>query len=231
MVISGTGNIGIGTTSPGARLHVKGAGYPASFGFFDTDAGGQDAGLRFYEAGVAKSHLFHNAATNTLNLFGEGYTGISVNAVGAVGIGTASPNYALDVRGTIGNNATLYHSDRRWKSHIETLSNSLERIRMLRGVSFDWKRKEFDAMNFPEGKQIGLIAQEVEEIVPEVVSTAADGFKSVDYAKLVSLLIEAVKDQQQQIESEQVQIEELKALVRSLVESSSNKPATTYGQK
>jgi len=199
-IIRAGGGVGIGTNSPGAGLHVKGSGFPKSFGYFDTDSIYQDAGLRFYEAGVEKSHLFHQAGTNTLNLYGDGYTGISINADGEVGIGTTAPNYTLDVRGTIGNFATLYHSDRRWKDNIQTLSNSLDKVQQLRGVSFDWKRDECADMNFPEGRQIGLIAQEVEEVIPEVVSTAAGGYKSIDYAKLVALLIEANKEQQKQID-------------------------------
>ena len=55
-------------------------------------------------------------------------------------------------------------------------------------------------MNFNEGKRIGLIAQEVETIIPELVSTGKDGYKSVEYTNLVALLIEAVKDQQKEIE-------------------------------
>ena len=55
-------------------------------------------------------------------------------------------------------------------------------------------------MNFPEGKRIGLIAQEVEEVIPELVHTADDGYKSVEYANLIAVLIEAVKEQQKQIE-------------------------------
>jgi Ca2+-binding EF-hand superfamily protein len=56
-------------------------------------------------------------------------------------------------------------------------------------------------MNFPDGRQIGLIAQEVEEVIPELVNTTDNGYKSVDYAKLVSVLVEAVKEQQKQIEA------------------------------
>lgn len=141
-----------------------------------------------------------------------------------VGIGTDSPNYRLDVRGTIGNTATLYHSDRRWKKNITSLTNSLDKVQRLRGVSYDWKRSEFAEMNFPEGKQIGLIAQEVEIVLPEVVRTGTDGYRSVDYCKLVALLIEANKEQQRQIEShkeqitsQQEQLIELKELVNQLI--------------
>ena len=128
---------------------------------------------------------------------------------GDVGIGTTSPNYTLDVRGTIGNNTTLYHSDRRWKKDIAPLNDALKSITCLRGVSYKWKQDEFPEMNFPSGRQIGLIAQEVESVVPEVVNTANDGYKSIDYARLIAVMTEAIKTQQEQIENLKSRIEDL----------------------
>ena len=64
-------------------------------------------------------------------------------------------------------------------------------------------------MNFSEGTHIGLIAQEVEEVLPELVDTDTDGFKSVAYANVVAVLIEAVKEQQKQIANQQEQITRL----------------------
>ncbi len=215
-LIRASGGVGIGTNTPLARLHIKGAGFPTSFGYFDTESTSQDAGLRFYEAGTIKSHLYHQASTNTLNLYGEGFSGLSVTSTGSVGVGTNTPNYKLDVRGSIGNNSTLYHSDRRWKHNITTLTNSLDRVQLLRGVSYEWKRHDFTDMNFPEGIQIGLIAQEVEHVLPEVVNTNSAGYKSVDYSKLVALLIEASKEQQKQID-------ELQKMVNQLVSATQTK--------
>jgi len=119
-----------------------------------------------------------------------------------VGIKTTSPNYDLDVRGTIGNNTTLYHSDKRWKQDIRKLNSSLDRVLRLQGVKYKWRQNEYPEMNFPDGDQIGLIAQDVETVIPEVVNEAADGYKSIDYAKLVSVLIESVKEQQEQIDKQ-----------------------------
>ena len=90
----------------------------------------------------------------------------------------------------------------------------------LRGVSYYWKNREevaaakgvsADSLGFDyeEGKQIGVIAQEVEEIYPELVTTDADGFKSVDYTKLAPVLIEAIKEQQKQIDELKRMVEEL----------------------
>jgi hypothetical protein len=119
---------------------------------------------------------------------------------GNVGIGTTSPSYKLDVDGIIrGDNVSS--SDIRLKENIETIDNALEKVSNLRGVYFDWKDKEKG-----ENRKIGLIAQEVEEIFPEVVSVDQEGYKSLNYDKLVGALVEAVKELK-------MQNEELKAFI------------------
>ena len=94
----------------------------------------------------------------------------------------------------------------------------------LRGVSFDWRRDEFKDRNFGDRREIGLIAQEVEKIFPELVSTDSQGYRSIAYQNLVPVLIEAVKEQQKTIESQQKQIDEIKALVAALVSKEQEKP-------
>jgi hypothetical protein len=84
-------------------------------------------------------------------------------------------------------------SDERLKTGIKTVEHALDKTLLLRGVEYNDIRIE------PERKRIGLIAQEVELIVPEVVRTGDDGIKSIEYQNLVPLLIEAIKDQQKQI--------------------------------
>ena len=74
------------------------------------------------------------------------------------------------------------------------MPDALDKVTKLRGIKYEWKTDEFKEMNFTAGKQIGVIAQEIEEVVPEIVSSDEQGFKSVDYAKLTALLIEAVKE-------------------------------------
>ena len=147
---------------------------------------------------------------------GSAYGSTLVLRSGEVGIGTNAPNYTLDVRGSIGSNTTLYHSDKRWKKDIKDLQGSLDRVVRLQGVQYRWKEDEYPEMNFPEGDQIGLIAQDVEKIIPEVVNESSDGFKSIEYAKLVSVLIESIKEQQQQITKQQDQLERLSKRVEEL---------------
>lgn len=95
---------------------------------------------------------------------------------------------------TAGGNITAY-SDVRLKENIHTIDSALEKVKGLRGVSFDRINKEIG-----NDRDIGVIAQEVKDIVPEVVSEHDDGYYSVAYGNLVGLLIEAIKEQQVQID-------------------------------
>jgi len=86
-------------------------------------------------------------------------------------------------------NITAY-SDERLKENIETIENSLEKVSQLRGVSYDRD----------ERRNIGLVAQEVMEVIPEVVSEGADGYYSVAYGNIVGLLVEAIKELKKEVE-------------------------------
>jgi uncharacterized small protein (DUF1192 family) len=148
--------------------------------------------------------------SNSLILGGTG--GYAVN----VGIATATPANILTIvqdsaTDPIADSWTTY-SSRRWKTNIQTLGDALERVRRLRGVSFNWKR---------DGQHdIGLIAEEVGEVVPEVVAYEENGVdaKSVDYARLTALLVEAVKEQQVQIKELRAEVERLNAKLNAGVE-------------
>jgi len=111
---------------------------------------------------------------------------------------TPGATYRLDVSGSIGATADVVayiSSDKRLKDNIKNIANPLEKLEKLNGVEFDWNDKQ----DLYKGHDIGVIAQEVEEVLPEIVDTRQDGHKAVKYDRMVALLIEAVKEQQQQI--------------------------------
>lgn len=196
--------VGIGRNTRITPSEYFGVHTPATAGFggmYMSTAGSTARPFYGYATAgsVVGAYHYYDGSTNKwiLNLSGDR---LVVTNLGDVGIGTNSPNFKLDVRGTIGNNATLFHSDVRWKKNIETIQDALGKVKQLRGVNFEWKGEEFTDMNFQKGKRIGLIAQEVEKVLPELVNTAPDGYKSVEYANLVAILIEAIKQQQKQID-------------------------------
>ena len=89
-------------------------------------------------------------------------------------------------------------SDIRWKTNIKPIENPIEKIKQISGNTFEWI--EDSKFHGNTGKDVGVIAQEIEAILPEIVTTRDTGMKAVKYEKLVALLIEAVKEQQKQID-------------------------------
>ena len=88
-------------------------------------------------------------------------------------------------------------SDKRFKNNIKPIKNPIDKILQIGGYTFNWNKKQ----NTYNGNDIGVIAQEIEKVLPEVVTKRDDGFRAVKYDKIVPLLIEAIKDQQKQIDN------------------------------
>jgi len=110
---------------------------------------------------------------------------------GYVGIGTELPTRKLWVNGDAGGTDSWHNdSDRRLKKNITTIPDALERVKKLRGVNFEWK----DTKNHSQGLQMGFIAQEAKEVIPEVVEKKGE-YYSMQYAPITALLVEAVKIQ------------------------------------
>lgn len=127
---------------------------------------------------------------------------------GNVGINNNNPAFSLDVTGSIQATAFLYSSDLRLKENIREIPSALDRALKLHGVIYDWKNKE---SVLKATDHLGLIAQEVEKIFPEAVTTNPEnGMKSVEYGNLIAPLIEALKEQQEIIRSQDQEISEIK---------------------
>ena len=125
------------------------------------------------------------------------------NASTHVGIGTTTPANVFTIgqgAGTAISDGWDSYSSRRWKTNIQTLHGALGKVERLRGVSYDLKAN---------GKhEVGVIAEEVGAVVPEVVTWEKDSkdARGVDYGRLTALLIEATKEQQTLIRKQQEQI-------------------------
>jgi hypothetical protein len=122
---------------------------------------------------------------------------------GALGVGTAASATSGEIRAT--NNITAYYSsDARLKENVQPISNALYKLSQIRGVTFDWTQEEIERGGGEDGyfvrkHDVGVIAQEVEVVLPEVVAEREDGFKAVKYDRIVALLIEAVKELQAEV--------------------------------
>ena len=91
-----------------------------------------------------------------------------------------------------------FSSDERLKENVTPISNAIAKVKQIRGVEFDWIKN--DEVHHNEGHDIGVIAQEIEKVLPEIITTKKSGYKGVKYDKIVALLIQAVKEQQKEIE-------------------------------
>jgi hypothetical protein len=122
-------------------------------------------------------------------------TKMSILNNGNVGIGTTAPAYALEVVGTIrASSDVIAFSDARVKDNVQTITDALTKVTSLRGVTYT--RNDMD----DKSEKIGVIAQEVLEVLPQVVQQDPNGNYSVAYGNMVGVLIEAIKEQQKQID-------------------------------
>jgi hypothetical protein len=126
------------------------------------------------------------------------------------------PKGELKVRGGVSLAWLRHSSDARMKRDVAPIEGALNKVMALRGVSFLWKRAEFPKENLEKGPQIGFVAQEVEEICPELVSTGDRGIKGIDYSRMTPVLVEAMKEQQRVITDQQKTIDEQKARLTAL---------------
>ncbi|ABE64553.1 Complement C1q protein [Nitrobacter hamburgensis X14] len=187
MVIDPSGNVGIGTTAPAKTLDVNGG---ASIG---TTAGsrvqlGTNGSVNFIQSITTGNAAF------PLSFYQGPGEAMRIDTNGNVGIGTTAPSYMLHVNGSVaGVGAYNALSDRRFKKNIHPADYGLAAIEKLRPVTFDWISPTSPQLH---NRQLGLIAQEVQPLVPEAVSVANDPSHtmSIAYSTLVPVLIKAVQE-------------------------------------
>jgi len=218
------GNVGIGTTTPDEKLHVVGTALiqaPAGSSQFDEP-------LRVVKEGSGRQLLAYflnpkdGAVETEIQLAGgkllpwgwslKAASGsfsigsiavlpptLNLTSTGFVGLGDTEPSYRLElpntanVAGQARANSWRTYSSARWKTHVQTIEHAMDKVKQLRGVSFDWKDSGTH--------DIGLVAEEVGRVVPEVVDYEPNGTdaKSLAYDRLVALLVEAIKEQNERI--------------------------------
>ncbi|MFZ2226305.1 MAG: tail fiber domain-containing protein, partial [Candidatus Moraniibacteriota bacterium] len=208
LTILNSGNVGIGTTVPGAKLDIKGGADLAGSGLRLTYSQ-----LATYYWDIHRDNLI--SGTGDL-LFDNAEGGSATSRVvfkgnGNVGIGTTSPLYKLDVKSTgtdiarfQSDNSTgcaisvggviACSSDENLKKNISGIEYGLTTLLSLRPVEYNWKSE-----NNSVTKSLGFIAQEVEQIIPKLVTTNSDGLKQLNTIGLVPVAIKAIQEQQLQI--------------------------------
>jgi hypothetical protein len=188
LVLKGDGNVGIGTTNPTSKLQVAGtidvntasSGLP-TIKLTHTNSSADNFEIKAGITGVTNSGFSIRDTDALANRF-------VIDSSGNVGIGTASPSTALEVNGTATVTALVETSTRELKDNIETLEDQSTIVDSLQPVSYTWK---------DSGEEdFGLIAEDVEEIAPHLVTKNKEGkVNGIKYSKLSVLLLDVVQKQ------------------------------------
>ncbi|MFL6374530.1 MAG: tail fiber domain-containing protein [Pyrinomonadaceae bacterium] len=232
LTVKESGNVGIGTNTPTAPL-----GFPAAIGKKITLYPGAtgDAGLGVFgnEMRIASDYSGADITfgyDDRTNGFTERMT---LKGTGSLGLGIINPNDRLQVIGDIrvgtgGTNGCIKNfgggviggtcsSDAKFKDRITPFGPTLQKLSMLNPVHFYWRSNEFPEKAFGRERSYGLIAQEVEQAFPEIVSTDAEGFRMVDYSKLPLLTIQAVKELKLQNDRLEERVQQQEESIRQLL--------------
>lgn len=181
-LIRAGGGVGINTNAPNSLFAVQGSNSSALFRIGGPGGDGHhvSSGRDFVFNATGGQFSFRSIGNiNNLSSFTDQLI--------------LHPNGDATLRGFLFN-----FSDARYKTHVSTIPDALDTVSHLRGVTYEWDQARWPDRDSADGRQIGFIAQEVEKVLPELVYTDADGYKSVSYVNVVPVLVEAVKQQQDQ---------------------------------
>ena len=175
--------------------------------------------------------------SDALQLNGKNGIHLTTGGQGTFEVALFTSSGDLELRGTLHANSTLLTSDERLKKNIKSVTNSLQTLKKLRGISYDWKtdkdeallanlqivnttdpkyskdleksKKEIQDRIKDSGEQIGFSAQEVKLVLPQLVKTSENGMYAVNYVSLIPILVEGIKEQQTIIDDQAKTIDTL----------------------
>lgn len=186
MTLVQNGNVGIGTADPAVKVHVAG-------NRLRLESGGRVLDLRADGGAVDVQSESHDLYLHSAG--GRGRNRVIINPFrgeGNVGIGTTEPQDKLHVVGNVRADDFLVTSDARLKTKVRPIKGALRKLLGLRGVEFERTGMPGDAKSHP--RQLGVIAQDVEQVEPGVIRRGRDGYRGVHLSGVVGLMIEALKE-------------------------------------
>lgn len=247
LVINRNGKVGIGTTSPASALDVQGGQdstvrtYGPGSPTFVATSTANNLQTKLQSAGAIPIGVVGTESNHMFAIITAGSGRVFFDTAGSVGIGTASPLAALDVIGNVRCVDLVETSDEQLKVNVQPLAGVLEKLGQIRAVSFEWNEKA-QCLGAQTGKkQIGVLAQELEQVFPEMVTTPkpvtvdelsrgyseetltpevrqqlqrnadATRYKAVNYSQLTVVLLEAVKELKTENDALRQRVEALEA--------------------
>jgi hypothetical protein len=223
--ISADGNVGIGTGSPGTKLHVNaastgifvGAGVPNSF--LMAALGTSGAATSLFQAGISGATngftMVYDAANNLTYswLTGAGAQGLFQQTNGNIGIGTTAPDQKLSVNGDadkVGGGSWLNFSDERLKTIKGKFRPGLKAVMQLNPIRYEYLKNNALGLK-SDGEHVGFGAQSLQKIIPEAVVKNSEGYLMVNNDPIIWTMLNAIKEQQAEIEQLKGQIKKLQA--------------------
>jgi hypothetical protein len=212
--ISSTGNVGVGIASPARRLQVHSA---ANTVLLITDAVSGSAstdGLQLIQAGA--NSFFENQEAGAMTFRTSATDRVTITAAGSMGIATAAPTDTLSVNGTAskpGGGTWAVFSDERLKNIKGGFSSGLKAVMQLQPLRYEYTPT--NPLGFKSNEEhIGFGAQAVQKIIPEAVSRNANGYLQINNDPIIWTMLNAIKEQQKEIEQLKGQVRQLRAASR-----------------
>lgn len=228
MIIKADGKVGIGIFEPAWKFQVRGTTSEFRvYGDDDDNLNGTNLVAGFFAKNTA------GAVARFASEQSPAFVDIGTNVDGAFVIEHDDQEafiLSTDGNATFVGNITAANvtapSDRRYKKDFTAIDQALNKVLQLDGLYYNWKVDEFPTKKFTKAQQMGFIAQDIEKLFPEMVHTDQAGYKSVNYGKLTPVLVEAIKEQQAQIDqlkaekaAFQAELADLKANVMARLEA------------
>ena len=205
-VASTTGDIALGTRTSGNYVATMTAGTGITVGTATGEGSTPIITNTGVTSNVAGTGVTVSGATGAVTIsIGQAVatsSNVQFNSLG-VGMAASATVGRIDATNDI---VAFSSSDIRFKENIQPIENALEKISKISGNTYDWKAENKIEHGY-EGNDVGVIAQEIEAVLPQLVQTRENGFKAVKYDKLVALLIEGIKEQQLQIEQLRIDLD------------------------
>ena len=214
-LITNTGKVGFGNSTPNLNTDER------------VEINGR---LRIRDS-TSTAGVWFNNSTNGIGLDNGAFYGLETAVSGSeragIWIGSDWRFYInrfgnANFTGTVTATGFPIASDKRYKKNIQPLENTLSKVQKIVGVSYNLRKDEFPEKNFSDKPQIAFIAQDLEKIFPEMVFTDEKGYKSVDYARLTPVLVEALKELTLKNQTLETRLDKIEAMLSTIQPNTEN---------